>query len=138
MSFLRATAVASGLLALLVNFWLCSRVFGRKIAVVSTVVLAVLPINVAYSRLAWDASQSLLMTLPCIYLPLWAIVDARLRMRCSMATLAALALAIVVHPTNLFVAPIAIVCLGYAWRGNCGIAGRGLSAGVGSGGIGSR
>jgi hypothetical protein len=113
---LRATAVASGLLALLVNFWLCRRVFGRKIAVVSTVVLAVLPIDVACSRLAWDASQSLLATLPCIYLPLWAIVDDRVRVRCSVATLVALPLAVVVHPTNIFVAPIAVACMVYAWR----------------------
>jgi hypothetical protein len=113
---LRATAVVSGMLALAVNFWLCRRVFGRKISIVSTSILAVLPINIAYSRLAWDASQSLLVTLPCIYLPLWAIIDPRLKVRCSMATLAALATAIVVHPTNLFIAPTAIVCLGYAWR----------------------
>jgi hypothetical protein len=113
---LRATAVASGLLALLVNFWLCSRVFGRRIAGISTTVLAVLPVNIAYSRLAWDASQSLLVTLPCVYLPLWAIIDGRCKLRCSVAVLPALALAAIVHPTNLFVAPIAIACLSYAWR----------------------
>ena len=115
-ALLRATAAASGLLALMVNFWLCGRVLGRSIAIVSTLVLAVLPIDIAYSRLAWDASQSLLVTLPCVYLPLWAIIDARLRIRCSIAAVAALAIAIVVHPTNLFVAPVAIVCLGFAWR----------------------
>ena len=115
-ALLRATAVVSGMLALAMNFWLCRRVLGQKIAFVSTLVLAVLPIDIAYSRFAWDASQSLLVTLPCVYLPLWTIVEPRLKVHCSAAAVAALALAIVVHPTNLFVAPIAIACLGYAWR----------------------
>ena len=42
-------------------------------AVVSTVVLAVLPINIAYSRFGWDSSQSLLFTLPVVHLSLLAI-----------------------------------------------------------------
>ena len=113
---LRATAVASGLLALLLNYWLCRRVFGRTIAIISTSILAVLPIDIAYSRLAWDASQSLLATLPCIYFPLWAINEPRWKVRLSLAALAAMAIAIIVHPTNLFVAPIAVACLVYAWR----------------------
>ncbi|HEX3998872.1 MAG TPA: hypothetical protein VHX65_10005 [Pirellulales bacterium] len=113
---LRSTAVFSGLAALVLNFWLCRRVFGRRMAIISTTVLAALPIDIAYSRLAWDASQSLLAALPCVYLPLWAIVDARRKIRLSLATVAALLLAILIHPTNLFIAPIAITCLGYAWR----------------------
>jgi hypothetical protein len=113
---LRASAVVSGMFALVVNFCLCRRVFGRHLAIISTCILAVLPIDIAYSRLAWDASQSLLVTLPCIYLSLWAIIDVRLRFRCTAGALAALAISIVVHPTNLFVGPIAIVCLTYAWR----------------------
>ena len=113
---LRATAVASGLAALVLNFWLCRRVLGRETAIISTTVLAALPIDIAYSRLAWDASQSLLATLPCVYLPLWAVVEEKLKLRLSVATIAALVAAIVVHPTNLFVAPITIACLAYAWR----------------------
>lgn len=114
---LRATAVGGGLLALAVNFWLCRRVFGRRIAIISTTLLAVLPIDIVYSRLAWDASQSLLVTLPCVYLPLWASIDERRKRRYGIASIAAMLLAVVVHPTNLFVAPIVVVCLAYAWRG---------------------
>ena len=90
--------------------------FGRRLAIISTTLLAVLPIDVAYSRIAWDASQSLLATLPCVYLPLWAIVNPRLKARLSIATAVALLIAIMVHPTNLFIAPLAIVCLAFAWR----------------------
>lgn len=121
---LRTTAVLSGLLALVVNYWLCWRVFGRKMAVISTTVLAVLPIDIAYSRIAWDASQSLLATLPCIYLPLLAIQDNRRRRRFTVATGAALLIAIVVHPTNVFVAPVALTCLAYSWWQQLGIAAR--------------
>ncbi len=113
---LRATAVASGLLTLLVNFWLCRGVFGRRIAWISTLILAVLPINIVYSRLAWDASQSVLATLPAIYWPLRAIVDPGRKVRWSGLGLAALAVAILVHPTNLFVSPVTGICLGFAWR----------------------
>jgi hypothetical protein len=115
-ALLRLTAVVSGLITLAVNFWLCRRAFGRGIAIISTVILAVLPIDIAYSRLAWDASQSLLVTLPCVYLPLWAVVDSSKRFRLSIATFAAICLAVIVHPTNIFIAPIAVVSLGYAWR----------------------
>ena len=66
---LRITPFASGLLALVVNFFLCRRAFDLRTATISTVVLAVLPINIAYSRFAWDASQSLLFTLPVVYVP---------------------------------------------------------------------
>ncbi len=113
---LRTTAVASGLLALLLNYWLCGRVFSRKIAVISTTLLAILPIDIAYSRIAWDASQSLLATLPCVYLPLWAMRIERLRIRCTVATIGALLIAIVVHPTNVFIAPVSLACLAGAWR----------------------
>ena len=114
---LRVPAVVSGLLALAVNFWLCRRALGRRMATISTLILAVLPIDIAYSRLAWDASQSLLVTLPAIYGPLLAIAEPRRKVLWSTLGLAALALAIIVHPTNLFVGPIVAVCLGYAWRG---------------------
>ncbi|HKD36439.1 MAG TPA: hypothetical protein VKB78_06550, partial [Pirellulales bacterium] len=115
-SALRATAVASGLLALAVNYWLCRGVFGRRAAAISTTILAVMPVNIIYSRLGWDASQSLLATLPAIYWPLGAIVVPARRTRLTFGGLVALAAAIVVHPTNLFVAPIVFVALAVAWR----------------------
>ncbi len=60
-------AVVSGLLACAANCVLCRSVFDRRTAILSTVLLAVLPINLAYSRFAWDASQSLLLTVFVLY-----------------------------------------------------------------------
>ena len=39
--------------------------------------LAVLPVNIAYSRFGWDTSQTLLATLPAVYLPLLAAKEER-------------------------------------------------------------
>ena len=64
---LRAMALASGVAALAANFWLCRRVFDRRAALVSTAVLAVLPIAIAYSRFAWDSSQTILATVLVLY-----------------------------------------------------------------------
>jgi hypothetical protein len=115
-ALLRVTAVLSGLIALALNWWFCRRIFGPRTAAVSTVILAVLPINIVYSRLAWDASQSLLATLAAVYLGLQAIVDPSRRTKWSAGAFIALAMAIVVHPTNLFVGPVVGVCLIMAWR----------------------
>jgi len=111
---LRSVALASGLAALAVN-WLCCRwVFDRRTALISTVALAVLPINIAYSRFAWDASQSLAATLPVAYLALAAVQFPGRFGRCITASSLALAIAIWVHPTNLFaVAALAAACT--AW-----------------------
>ena len=72
---LRTVSLASGLLAS-GQLAALARVFDRRTAWVSTLALAVLPINIAYSRIAWDASQSLLATLPVLYPP-WPPCDFR-------------------------------------------------------------
>ena len=72
-TLLRSVAVASGLAALAVNWLLCRWVFDRRTAAISTTILAILPINIAYSRFAWDASQSLAATLPVLYFSLAAV-----------------------------------------------------------------
>ena len=72
-ALLRSVAVAGGLAALAINWLLCRWVFDRRTAAISTLLLAVLPINIAYSRFAWDASQSLAATLPVVYLALAAV-----------------------------------------------------------------
>ena len=115
-ALLRTTSVLSGLAAVALNYWLCRPIFGRRVAVVSTVILAVLPIDIAYSRLAWDTAQSVLFTLPAVYLPLRAVIDPARRLRWSLLSVAALGAAFVVHPTNIFAGPIMAACLGYAWR----------------------
>lgn len=112
---LRSVAVASGLGALLVNWLLCRSVFDRATAAVSTVLLAIWPVSIVYSRFAWDASQSLLATLPVVYLSLATLRFPQRRRLLVPATLAAIGAAGWVHPTNLFAAGIAVAALGL-WR----------------------
>ncbi len=111
---LRSFAAINGVLALAMNFWLCRGVFGKRIATISTLILAVLPVNIAYSRIAWDASQSLLVALPVIYWSLRAARDIQQAMRYGALSLAAYAIAIIVHPTNIFLGPIIVVCFASA------------------------
>jgi hypothetical protein len=99
---LRCVALAGGMAALAVNWLLCSRVFGRRTAVISTVALAVLPINIAFSRFAWDASQSLAATLPVLYFALAAVRYPRRFGLWISASILALAIAFWIHPTNVF------------------------------------
>lgn len=101
---LRAVALASGLAALGVNGLLCRRVFGRRMAWLTTLVLAALPVNIAYSRFAWDTSQTLLVTLPIWYASLAAVGPTRRPWRWLLVASAAQCLAVLVHPTNVFAA----------------------------------
>jgi len=102
MVVLRLVAVLGGMAALALNWWFCRWVFDRRTATISTVLLAVLPINIAYSRFAWDASQSVAATLPVLYFSLAAVRFERHRRRWIAAAAAALAVALLVHPTNIF------------------------------------
>ncbi len=128
---LRLPAVLSGLAALLANAWLAARVFDRRTALVSTLVLAVLPVNIAYSRFGWDASQTLLATLPVVYAASALLLrDQRRRLATSAPgdvaargprtalVLGSLALcaAVLVHPTNVFLAPLLAVAAASAYR----------------------
>jgi hypothetical protein len=115
-ALLRVPALASGLLALMLNFYLCRRAFGARLAWLTTLIHAVLPINIAYSRFAWDASQSLLFTLPVIYAGVLAHREPTRRQRWTMFGLFSLAAAVVVHPTNLFVSPFLAIQLALAWQ----------------------
>jgi hypothetical protein len=106
---LRTTALVSGLLALVANFALCRRAYDLRTAVLSTWILALLPIDIAYSRFAWDASQSLLATVLVLYLPLLGGTRHRPSGGLSTLGIVALAGAILVHPTNVFAAPLLAV-----------------------------
>jgi len=104
---LRLTALFSGILALAANYFLCRRAFDPRTAVLSTWILALLPIDIAYSRFAWDTSQSLLFTVLVLYLPLLSRKAAGPANFSGRGALA-LAAAILVHPTNVFAAPLLI------------------------------
>jgi hypothetical protein len=113
---LRIPALVSGLAALVVNFWLSRRVLGSTVAWVSTLLLAVLPLNIAYSRFAWDASQSVLATTLLLYLAL-RLVPIGDRPRASLLPpFLAYAAAIWVHPTNVFAGWLLFIPLAHRYR----------------------
>ena len=64
--------------------------------------LAVLPLNIAYCRFAWDASQSLLATLLVAYLAARTGAGGRSAAASLVPPLLAFGAAIWVHPTNVF------------------------------------
>jgi len=109
---LRCVAAFSGTLTLIANYWLCRKSLGQTTAIVSTVVLALLPINIAYSRFGWDTSQSVLMTLLVIHCSLLASGASGNRTKWLIATAFATAGAVIVHPTNIFVLIVPMVALG--------------------------
>ena len=112
---LRLPALMSGLAALAANSFLCRRLWGVGPAVFSTLLLAVLPINIAYSRFGWDASQTLLASVLVVYPALLAVAEAQNRLRWFACSLAAFGAAMLVHPSNIFLGPMAL-CPLYAWR----------------------
>ncbi len=153
-ALLRLPAVLSGLAALLANFWLCRGTFDQPTAIASTVILAVLPINIAYSRFSWDPAQTLLVSVVVLYMSVgvfraaWACLElhekqSRLSLRESTSfggakgddstadslaaadrafrkqlLLAAIAwaVAILVHPTNVFLGPLVVLPAVIRWR----------------------
>lgn len=113
---LRLPAAMSGILALLANFFLGRIVFGRTTAWISTVLLAVLPVNIAYSRFAWDSCQTLLAT-SCTILPaLLAVRVPKQKMQWLLIAGLAQMVSILVHPTNIFVLPLVATAFGFSCR----------------------
>jgi len=113
---LRAVAVLSGLAALVLNWVFCRKVFGGRTAIISTVILAVLPVQIAYSRFAWDASQSVLAVLPVWYLSLGAVGARQRGRRWLTASAVCLLLAMLVHPANVFAAAASLAAASTAWH----------------------
>lgn len=103
---LRLPALLSGLLTLLFNWSLCRRALNPVVAWLTTALLALLPITVIYSRLDWDACQSVMFCLPLLYLP-WIAEHRELSgVRTAIYFGLALLAALLVHPTNIFIVPL--------------------------------
>lgn len=94
---LRAPEVLYGILAVVLCYPLLRRSLGERTAVIATVLTAVSPAAVAYSRLGWDPSGGPLMTLLAVAA---ALADR------PVPAMVATGLAWWVHPTNVFVLPI--------------------------------
>src|SRR5262249_40538010 len=90
---LRAPAVASGILAVVVMFWLGSRMFDRTTAAIASMLLAVLPSMIGYSRLGWYVHQTPLFSLPAFYFAFRGK---------TLALLISFALCVWVHASNIF------------------------------------
>jgi len=109
---LRATAVFCGIAAIVVNYVLCRRVFGQTCAVLTSLLIAVLPENIAQSRLGWDPCESVLIDLLVVYGSLEVVQRGTNPIRAVVGAILACIAAYVVHPSNLFAdlfLPIAIV-----------------------------
>jgi hypothetical protein len=113
---LRLTAVVYGILALWVNWALCRRVFGLQTAIATTLLLAVLPEDIAQSRLGWDPSQSLPVDAIVFYLALMMLKAERRPGGYLIACVIALSAAIVIHPSNIFMALFVVVAIAMRWR----------------------
>ncbi|MEI6490961.1 MAG: glycosyltransferase family 39 protein [Verrucomicrobiota bacterium] len=99
---LRSVAAVSGLLTLPVNWFLCRAVLGRRLAWISTLFLASLPVAIAYSRYGWQPSQVLLFAFPVVYSSI-ALSDERRNLWLWLGLCAVIALcAALVHPTMAF------------------------------------
>ena len=110
-ALLRSVSAVSGLLALVLNYWLCRKTFDRTTAIVSTVLLAALPVMIAYSRFAWDSSQSPLISTLVVFAALGSRQRNDHLYYSSLGIFAAMLAAIWVHPTNVFLLPLVAVCL---------------------------
>ena len=115
-TMLRIVPLASGVLALLINFVLCCRAFDRGTATTSTLILALMPLNIAYSRFAWDTCQTLPAVLVVLYLPLIAVRRYGAEATITAGMMLAVAAAILIHPTNVFALLLPVTIIGCARR----------------------
>lgn len=96
-TMLRVPEVLLGLLAVALAYPLLRRTLGERAAILTALLLAVSPTAVSYARLGWDPSGGPLMTLLAIG---FALLDR------PWLALMGVAAAWLVHPTNIFIAPI--------------------------------
>lgn len=94
---LRLPSVISGVLLVMVAYPIMRRVAGQLAAVYAVILLACLPVNIAYSRLGWDSSHSVLVVMIGVGMVL---------MRWYLPAFAATAGAVLIHPTNILAVPI--------------------------------
>lgn len=99
---LRITAVICGIAAIALNYWLCSRIFGRPVALMTTLLIAVLPEDIVQSRFGWDPCESVLVDLLAMYGSLEIVRTRGPVIKPVAWTALACVAAFIVHPANLF------------------------------------
>lgn len=106
---LRLPAVISGILLLVLAYPLMKKVLKKDETLNLVVLLSALPVLIGFSRIGWDASQTPLITLICLYYafklkPVWT-KETIITSLCLFLSLGAAAW---IHPTNVFLAPLLI------------------------------
>lgn len=108
LALLRVPSLLSSLLQLGLTYVVVRRHFERSTAALALVLTAVLPVNIAYARFGWDPSHSGLV----------AIVAAHFALAGNpWGSALSFALALAVHPTNVFLAPFLVMAFfGGQWE----------------------
>ncbi len=94
---LRVPAVVAGVLTVWLAFACLRGVWGRTVALSTALILAALPINIAYSRFGWD---------PSLLGPFLVLAIALAGRGLGVAATLTLAAAVMVHPTAVFALPM--------------------------------
>lgn len=109
---LRSVSAISGLLLLPLNYLICRRAFGPLTAIISTLLFAVLPVNIVYSRFGWEPSQSVLFAVTVLYVTLILSATRRHLLVCFVLLAGTFVMALIVHPTNSFLFVFAVAGIG--------------------------
>jgi hypothetical protein len=87
----------SGVLTVALVSWLGSRILDRTTALIASLLMAVLPSMIGYSRLGWDSSQTALFSVLALYFAFRGK---------SLAMMISFALCLIAHVTNIFLFPV--------------------------------
>lgn len=104
----RLVPLLSNLAMIPVFWWLSRRVFGPPTAAAFTAGVALFPVAIHCGRLAYDPSQSVLASGVAILLALHTLTAKRWLVA-GVVALSAFAASLLVHPTNIFAAPVFVV-----------------------------
>lgn len=99
-TLLRVPSLLSSIAAAGLSGWVVQRHFGRRAGLIAVLLMAILPINIAYARFGWDPSH-----VPLIGLAAAALALANRPLACVIV----FAVAMTVHPTSIFIAPFLVL-----------------------------
>lgn len=99
---LRLPAVVSGFFLIGLSFFLLKKIYSRRVALLSTLLLASLPATLAYSRLSIEPCQMAIFSLFVIYFAL----QRRVFHVCLFFFMS-----ITAHPVNVFLFPVCLLAL---------------------------
>lgn len=97
---LRIPSLVSSFVALILAYAMGRRFFGQTAGMAAVVLMACLPLNIAYARLGWDPSHTPLFILATVY-----AAFAGRKLLCALL----FALALTNHPSAVFAAPFVIL-----------------------------